>query len=102
MQSQVDNTEFLKRLHGDDESVLVEILQLLPSIWELLIKPSHMPALVQVTKEQILPVYPITETEKIMGRTLAKLWLRRKSLKIDCDLGAVLYVLLRNEVRQLS
>jgi hypothetical protein len=102
MQSQADDTELLQRLHNDDESVMAEILQLLPPIWELLRKPSHMPAVVQVTKEQILPVYPITETEEIMGRTLAKLWLMRKSLKIDCDLGAVLYSILRNEVRQLS
>lgn len=100
MQSQVDDTELLKRLHNDDESVLAEILHMmLPPIWELMIKPNHLPAVVQVTKEQILPVYPITETEEIMGRTLAKLWLMRKSLKIDCDLGAVLYLILRNEIR---
>ena len=99
MQSQIDTTELLKRLHDDDESVLAEILQLLPSIWKLIKKPSHLPIAVQLTKEKILPVLT-TETEEIMSRSLAKLWLMRKSLEIDCDLGAVLYLILRNEVFQ--
>jgi len=103
MQSQADDTELLQRLHNDDESVLAEILHMMvPPLWKLMRKPDHLPAEVQVTKEQILPVHQTTETEEILSRSLAKLWLARKKLKIDCDLGAVLYLILRNEVRQLS
>jgi len=100
---QSHDTELLQRLHNDDESVLAEILHMMvPPLWKLMRKPNHLPAEVQVTKEQILPDFSTTETEEIISRSLAKLWLMRKSLKIDCDLGAVLYLILRNEVRQLS
>jgi len=93
--------EIAEKLQKDDQSALIDILHLIPPIWNLAFVNNRLLNKIEITSSSV--DQPNPDLEEILAKTLAQIWVKRKTLDLkNQEIEAYIYLFLRKEIRHFK